>query len=110
MTYNAQMNTVTLNYRSEKNNAGLYLDGTAYCTQCCKTSPFIFLYQGNTNERATALIKDDTITLTSPTSNKKAIIGVQLEYEGYPECALYNQDNLPATPFNLPIQPSTSTF
>lgn len=57
---------------------------------------------GTTFSTATAIIKGDTVIVTS--AEVQAPLAVRYAWAGWPEATLYNQEGLPATPFRFPPQ------
>eukprot|EP00056_Hartaetosiga_gracilis_P020600 m.20567 g.20567 ORF g.20567 m.20567 type:complete len:821 (+) comp8585_c0_seq8:86-2548(+) len=87
----------------------LHSYGTAACTECCSQSPFQ-ISNGGSPVRAPFVIKGNTIELSANITGKN--LQISYDWEGYPQCALYNgeggPDNhtgLPADPFQTPSPP-----
>ena len=82
---------------------GLHLSGTAACRACCAESPFEVLSSSGSWVRATATVDHATqeVRLTS----LSPILGIRLEWQGYPQCALYNGQGGPDGHSALPAHP-----
>jgi hypothetical protein len=69
---------------------GLHLSGTGACDKCCDVSPFEVLDRTGQWTRAAAKViagaGSDVVELTAG----NPILGIRLDWEGYPQCALYN--------------------
>lgn len=65
---------------------GLHLAGTAACRECCAISPFSVMSANGTWARAPASVRGAEVFLSAAAP----ILGIRLEWEGYPQCALYN--------------------
>jgi len=93
---------------------GLHMEGTAACSECCYESPFQVLdANGNWTRAIAAIVGKDTIHLKPPSASSLPILGIRYDWEGYPQCALYNgrggpddHTALPAAPFEWCAHPS----
>lgn len=90
------------------NASNMHAHGTAACVACCEESPFR-LSNGLSTARANFTISGATVTLVAEVQHATQVL---YDFEGYPQCALYNgeggPDNhtgLPATPFRTPPPP-----
>lgn len=94
-----------------QNSDYLHLSGTAGCSECCYQPPFTMLdaITGNwTRPRGHPEFRNGSNGTSVIVSFPKSVaaVGVRLEWEGFPQCALYNgvggpddHSGLPAAPF-----------
>jgi sialate O-acetylesterase len=81
---------------------GLHLKGTAECTDCCFVSPFEVLDSlGNWTRAEATIFHGQKIMLEST----DPILGIRLNWEGYPQCAVYNGSGGPDDHAGLPAAP-----
>jgi sialate O-acetylesterase len=88
---------------------GLHASGTAACEDCCRISPFEVLDANNgTWSRADFIIRGARVELE--VKDMKAV-AVRYNWEGYPQCAVYNGQGAPddhvgiaATPFRVDLR------
>ena len=62
--------------------------GTAACTRCCAESPFEVLRLNGTWARANASVDAELREVRLASSSP--VVGIRLEWEGYPQCSLSN--------------------
>jgi len=65
---------------------GLHLSGTGACSACCTVSPFEVMDSRGTWSRANASVRGQEVHLNS----SAPVLGIRFDWEGYPQCALYN--------------------
>jgi len=88
---------------SDSANHGLYLNATKGCDDCCvRGSPFAILDTDGKTRIANTSVYASDFTVILHVQGMPAGVGiaaVQLHYEMYPQCALYNGEGLPQEPF-----------
>jgi len=104
-------NKVTIMFRADT-AINLHMTGTAACSQCCNQSSLELQTADGKWNRAPMTIHTDTHSITSFLNTTQKLIGVRFDWEGYPQCALYNgiggPDNhtgLAAPPFSFSPPP-----
>ena len=80
---------------------GLHLLGTAECQACCglEGSPVQFVLSNKTTVRAAVSIQESTLVATATLGAGVRVLEYWLNYEAYPECAVYNAAGFPVIPF-----------
>jgi len=104
----SSIQTVTLKYdASQAYNKGLQIRDTGGCDLCCRNaagSAFTIMTSDNMRRRANATVNSDistvSVSVDLTTSPRVTVTAVQLNYEPYPQCALYNSVLIPNLPFN----------
>jgi sialate O-acetylesterase len=81
---------------------GLHLKGTAGCADCCFVSPFEVLDSLGKWTRAEATILHGPKIMLESTD---PILGIHLNWEGYPQCAVYSGSGGPDDHAGLPAAP-----
>jgi len=77
--------------------SGLALEGTEGCSTCCKESPFeIAGADGAFVRAAVSAVQGDKVLIDA---GNKTVVAVRMDWSDYPQCALFNADTLPASPF-----------
>ena len=67
--------------------SNLNLNGTGACTSCCDDSAFsVMLADGSWAKAPASIVSGNEVLLNAG----KPILGIRLDWEGYPQCALYN--------------------
>ena len=114
--------SATIHFRPDTAQ-GLHFNGSAACSACCDQAPLELSVDGQSWQRAATFVvgADGTsvvakLNITSPI----AAVGVRFDWEGYPQCALYNgartsgpdsHDGIAATPFSVsPPPPPPSSW
>ena len=96
--------TVILQFDSSlPNNQGMYLNGTKQCDDCCSTGSAFALRTSDgqvrdanfTRVHAAAYI----VLVTAELPAGVRVSGLEYDWEGYPQCTLYNSEMLPMLPF-----------
>ena len=65
----------------------LNLNGTGACTSCCDDSAFSVMFvDGSWAKAPASIVSGNEVLLNAG----KPILGIRLDWEGYPQCALYN--------------------
>ena len=88
-------------------NAGLILKDTSDCIACCADwkngSPVTIQLRSGSVVSAVVIVDAAhfTVTATVYVSDGDAVVGFWLNYTPFPECALYNDANLPHLPFRV---------
>jgi sialate O-acetylesterase len=83
----------------------LHLNGTAACTDCCLVSPFQVLDSLGKWTRAVVTILHGQKIMLESSSTDHPILGIRLNWEGYPQCAVYNGHGGPDDHAGLPAAP-----
>jgi len=94
------------------NANGLHLEGTAACQECCYEPPFEGLDPyGNWTRVLQATVSENKVKLKLETNT--TILGIRYNWEGFPQCALYNgnggpddHNGVPTAPFEWCVYPS----
>ena len=102
---------LTLSYPMTAENSLLHVMGTAECDACCNSTPggLLAVRLGDVSYFPSSLSID--VTAYTVRADVRVAAGVnassvelQFEsYDSYPQCALYNADNLPALPFRVDV-------
>ena len=103
--------SVILRFQSSLgHNSGLQLRDTAQCSACCNpaniTGSAITVSTTDGMRRRTSVTVDPQAFIVSATvdlsgSSGVNVAAVQLNWEEFPECALYNSQDLPHLPVNI---------
>jgi sialate O-acetylesterase len=86
---------------------GLYFAGSADCTHCCDEPPFHILTKSGGWVRAesvSVMVSESRVVIVTGTNN--SISGLRYAWEPRPECILYNNVNLPASPLEWCVYPT----
>ena len=114
-------------FRATQVNDGLFIMNTPHCTSCCdlKTSGLLSVQLVNVSRPLwPALTLDPAAkTLTANVSvvdlngavgdgcaGVQRVMRVRLEWEGYPQCALYNAAMLPSVPWTVDVAVDTTAL
>lgn len=116
--YNSHGNSSATVHYDPRTTTNLHASGTAACTLCCDQLPFELQLEPDRKwVRATEMdIQANTVVVRTNVTQAK-VVGVRFDFEGYPQCALYNGKGGPddhtgiaAPPFQVaaPLPPPKS--
>jgi hypothetical protein len=90
-SFKADDTTVTITY-AKATSAGLHLHGTAACQNCCNESPFEVQVSPSYGWKrtGTATVHGNTVTAPVTLAAGESVTGLRFDWEGYPQCAVYN--------------------
>jgi len=85
------------------NNQGIHLSDTAGCTNCCNLdgSPIQLLTSDNQLSRAVVKVRPEAYVIEASLASKSEVIAVFQNWEGYPNCSIYSDVQLPMLPFAI---------
>lgn len=98
---------VMMRYRAgEGRNEGLQLLDTSECDVCCSRqegSPVVLMTSDGKRRRANVTVFPSTYTVVAWVDVEEGVrvVGLQYNFDAYPQCSIYNGDRLPQLPMRL---------
>ena len=95
---------VLLRYGGVGENGGLHLNGTKACDDCCGEGGGAWMVVGGDGKmrpanRSRVLEREGVVLVEAEMPAGVGVVGVAHAWEQYPQCVLYNGEELPQIPF-----------